>query len=80
MNYGANNSPSIIDAKDNGGCTALHDACYLRHINSIKILIDRGANPYEKDNNGKTPIDRTDPETRNFIESYLTPIKEPNTF
>ena len=29
----------VIDLKDNGGCTALHHACRLDHLDIVNLLI-----------------------------------------
>ena len=46
-----------VNAKDEKGSTALHWATYYEHTDIIRFLLMHGANPYETDNYGVTPID-----------------------
>ena len=46
-----------INAKDEKGSTALHWATYYEHTDIIRFLLMQGANPYETDKYGLTPID-----------------------
>lgn len=46
-----------INTKDEKGSTPLHWATYYEHTEIIRFLLMQGANPYEKDRYGLTPID-----------------------
>ena len=60
-----------VNSIDFGGNSVLHITCMLRHIDCIKYLLVRGADPHQRDNTNKTPID--------FI-SNLTLRKEIQTY
>ncbi|ORX53361.1 ankyrin [Piromyces finnis] len=45
-----------LDVKDNNGDTALHIACSLGNMKIIKTLINRGCDPFVKNNCGSTPL------------------------
>jgi len=46
------------DTMNNSGETPLHVACYLGQVDSVRVLLAAGADPYEKDDLGRTPRDR----------------------
>lgn len=52
LDYGA--YPSV---KDPHGMTPLHSAAKKNHVIAAKLLIKKGAKVYDKDDNGKMPID-----------------------
>jgi ankyrin repeat protein len=45
-----------VDRKDIYACTALHYACYLGHLSTVKALILKGCNVNIKNSNGETPL------------------------
>lgn len=48
------------DTRNNSGETPLHVACYLGQVDSVRVLLAAGADPYEKDDLGRTPRDRAE--------------------
>jgi len=48
------------DTRNNSGETPLHVACYLGQADSVRVLLTAGADPYEKDDLGRTPRDRAE--------------------
>jgi ankyrin repeat protein len=69
--------------KDSFGNTPLHYACSFNMKESIKYLIYSGANIYDGNNEGRTPIDMSNPETlRDYVlkcyeECQAFDIKDP---
>lgn len=49
--------PSLINAQDEDGFTALHWAAMRRNADQIKLLMTYGANPEIKNKYGRTPVD-----------------------
>jgi len=45
-----------IDAKDDDEQTALHKAAMFGHAETVKVLLDHGANFNKRDSNGNTPL------------------------
>jgi ankyrin repeat protein len=43
--------------KNNEGWTPLHSAAYRCHIDVVRVLLDHGADPTIRDNNGMTPLE-----------------------
>lgn len=52
LNFIKTKTPSYLNIQDNHGTTALHIACFFNRKNIIKLLLERGADPYIIDNNG----------------------------
>eukprot|EP00931_Biecheleriopsis_adriatica_P123359 TRINITY_DN98395_c0_g1_i1.p1 TRINITY_DN98395_c0_g1~~TRINITY_DN98395_c0_g1_i1.p1 ORF type:complete len:316 (-),score=86.29 TRINITY_DN98395_c0_g1_i1:50-970(-) len=50
----------LVDMKDGRGCTALHLAAARGYQRSVSRLMDVGADPKLKNNNGKTALDLAD--------------------
>lgn len=50
------NKPDI-NAKDNHGCTPLHNTCEHGDVEIIKLLIEHGADVNAKNNEGLTPLE-----------------------
>ena len=48
-----------VNAKDNGGWTALHYAAWHGRKEIVELLISKGADVNAKDNSGYTPLDRS---------------------
>ncbi|XP_051154458.1 BRCA1-associated RING domain protein 1-like [Leptopilina boulardi] len=48
--------PKDINKKNKRGETPLHQACVKKQIETVKILLDNGANPNTKDNANWTPL------------------------
>ena len=46
-----------MNAKDDYGCTPLHDAAEYSHLEITEMLIGRGPDMNALDNNGDTPLD-----------------------
>ena len=49
-------SPSAINAKDNDGNTALHDAAFGNHADTAAMLLDAGAIVNARNDQGATPL------------------------
>jgi len=62
--------------KNNSGETPLHVACYLGQVDSVRVLLAAGADPYEKDDLGRTPRDRADTLTTNPAREHIVEIFE----
>ena len=45
-----------VNAKDEFGCTPLHDAARMRMIGTVGALLEHGADINAQDNNGNTPL------------------------
>ena len=45
-------TPEYLNIQDYHGTTALHIACFFNRKNIIKLLLEKGADPYIIDNNG----------------------------
>ena len=52
----ANEKKTLVNAKDNSGCTALHYACMSGRHETAIMLIDAGADVNEHDKYGVTPL------------------------
>jgi ankyrin repeat protein len=69
-----------INDKDKYGCTPLHYASGYGY-ECIITLLNAGANPDEKNNNGKTPFDISPDKIKEVIKRWIEdneiPIKEP---
>jgi hypothetical protein len=48
-------SPTEIDYMEPNGSTALHAAAYFGHIEIVRVLLDKGASPNQKNKYDKTP-------------------------
>ena len=70
-----------LEAKNNGGRTALLQAAFTGAVNAVKLLLDRGAS-YTEDNNGDTAYDLAcaakdaKPENKKPIQELLRPLQE----
>jgi len=53
----ANDRRIVGQNTDGGRATALHYAAKAGFVNTIKVLLEHGANPTDKDDNGQTPLD-----------------------
>jgi ankyrin repeat protein len=49
------NRGADLDAQQDDGWTSLHLAALFGHIDFMRLLLDRGANPHARDNFGETP-------------------------
>lgn len=49
--------PEILASVDADGRSPLHDACYHNRPEFVREVLSRGADPFVRDNNGKTPYD-----------------------
>ena len=59
-----------MNAKDNYGCTPLHDAAEYSHLEITEMLIDRAPDMNALDNNGDTPLDLANGETAELIRKH----------
>jgi len=48
----------VMEARDNIGCTPLHDACDRGRTDTARLLLERGADAAAKDNDNWTPLHR----------------------
>ena len=46
-----------LNDQDNAGCTALYHAAYRGNMDIVQALLQAGANPTIRNNNGETPLD-----------------------
>jgi ankyrin repeat protein len=44
-----------VNARDNHGWTPLHLAASFGHVEFMRLLLDHGANPHARDDEGKMP-------------------------
>jgi ankyrin repeat protein len=51
------NNEVDVNAKDDYGCTPLHDAAEYSHLEIAEMLINRNPEMNALDNNGDTPLD-----------------------
>ena len=68
-----------VDAKNRGGSTALHEAAMSRKYDFVKFLLDNGADPYLKCNDGHSTVSLLshDPKMKELIgKSYRKSIGE----
>ena len=68
-----------VDAKNRGGSTALHEAAMSRKYDFVKFLLDNGADPYLKCNDGHSTVSLLshDPKMKELIgKSYRKNIGE----
>jgi len=68
-----------VDAKNRGGSTALHEAAMSRKYDFVKFLLDNGADPYLKCNDGHSTVSLLshDPKMKELIgKSYRKNIRE----
>jgi ankyrin repeat protein len=56
-----------ISKTDKKGRSALFHALAKRHEETAKVLIHAGADPYQKDNDGRAPIELVSPAFKDFI-------------
>lgn len=56
-----------VSEKDLSGRTALHYACDLENEDIIVFLLEHGADPKAKDNNGSTPEEESE-----IVKNWLT--------
>ena len=56
LDNGANVNVQIT-GKHNKGSTALHRAASTADVSLVKLLLDRGADPFIKDERGEIPLD-----------------------
>jgi ankyrin repeat protein len=47
---------ALVDARTEGGATALHRAAYVGHEEVVRVLLEAGADPMAVDEDGVTPI------------------------
>ncbi|MFP3234226.1 MAG: ankyrin repeat domain-containing protein [Sulfolobaceae archaeon] len=60
------------NAKNKYGSTPLHYAAYFGHVDVVKILPKRGADPRSADNDGLIPLDYAkDSAIRSLLESAM---------
>lgn len=50
-------SPEFLHQRDERGWTLLHSESLAGNVTSVKILIEHGADPTAKTNDGATPLD-----------------------
>ncbi|ELR02697.1 hypothetical protein VC83_08432 [Pseudogymnoascus destructans] len=50
------NNPKLLSGKAYGGCTPLVLAVQLGLVDAVKIMLDNGASPAERDSTGLTPL------------------------
>ena len=63
-----------VNAQDNDGYTALHEAASQGKTEIVKLLIEKGADVNAKNKYGKTPLAealRHEPDNREVIETLL---------
>jgi ankyrin repeat protein len=48
--------PSLVNAQDSSGATAMHKAAFVGNAAIVKVLIDSGADVNIKDQFGETPL------------------------
>ena len=75
-----NHNTDIIHAKDENGWQAIHEAARSGHLDTLKYLIDMGADIGAKTNNGGTPLwwaRRTLEEDQSGVISFLQGIGAP---
>jgi ankyrin repeat protein len=61
-----------ISKTDRRGRSALFHALAKRHEETAKVLIHAGADPYQKDNEGRAPIELVSPSFKVFNKLYLS--------
>ena len=64
------------NVRNNSGETPLHVACYLGQTVSVRALLEAGADPYEKDDLGRTPRDRVDTLAAALVREHITEMFE----
>lgn len=57
LNQMLKNQPNFATDKDEEGWTILHREALAGNLEPVKTLLKHGANPNEKNNEGKTPLD-----------------------
>jgi hypothetical protein len=64
-------SPTKIDFMEPNGSTALHAAAYFGHIDIVRLLLDNGASPDQKNKFNKTPEEEAKhPEIAQLLHNF----------
>jgi hypothetical protein len=63
---------SALDLQDNEGLTALHHAVQTRHPETVRYLLEKGADPDLKDKAGGTPFFYADKDGKEMLKRYMT--------
>ena len=69
LNHGAN-----VNAENKYKCTPLHGACFYGKKEIVVNLLKHGANPYIKDNKGKTAYNTGNKKMRDLIRRTMVEI------
>jgi ankyrin repeat protein len=60
-----------VNAKESGGYTPLFGAVFEGHIDTVRLLLDHGANSYIEDDLGYTALDQADEEGSDDIAELI---------
>ena len=67
------------NTKNNDGWTPLHNAAYIGHVDVVRVLLERGADPQIADNGEHIPLDYAKGSAiRSLLESALRIMQIPN--
>jgi hypothetical protein len=66
---------SDVDQKDQNGRSPFHNVFRHSSIETARRWIEQGANPFQKDNNGETPLEFATRWGRDLVVRYLSAVR-----
>ena len=70
----ANSISADVNGGNRGGNSALHSAAFFSHVAIVQLLLDHGASPEAKDDDGRTPADLVAGPWNRYVEDNYTGI------